>query len=431
MILPAITSLTPSALADVTWEELRPLYQELIDRPVDAGSVEAWLSDWSRLEEVVSEAAALAMIAYTCDTTDSGQGGGPPAVLHRDPAPDRGARRSSSPSGCWRWGTRRPGLEVTIARFRRDTELFREANVPLSTEVGGAQLPLSEDHRRPDRHLGRGREDAPRAAADACRAPTGPIRERAFRLGCAGVRSSSGGAGGIFDSAAIASGCGWRATPASPTSRPYAFAAKCRFDYTPADCRRFHEAVERYVTPAVERLIGAARKRMRLDVGAAPLGRRRRPAGRGADPALHRGRGADRDQPPGAAIGSRRRWASEFRDHGRRGAARSRHRGRARRPGGYCETLHAPGPAVHLHERGRRGWTTSRPCCTRRGTPFTPSRRTPSRWSGSGSPGLETCELASMSMELLAAPYLGTRPGRLLHAARNWPGPGPSISRTS
>ena len=35
MTLPAIAALTPAALAEVTWDELRPLYQELIDRPVD------------------------------------------------------------------------------------------------------------------------------------------------------------------------------------------------------------------------------------------------------------------------------------------------------------------------------------------------------------------------------------------------------------
>ena len=33
--------------------------------------------------------------------------------------------------------------------------------------------------------------------------------------------------------------------------RDYIFPAKLRFDYTPADCERFHEAVERHVMPAV------------------------------------------------------------------------------------------------------------------------------------------------------------------------------------
>ena len=39
--------------------------------------------------------------------------------------------------------------------------------------------------------------------------------------------------------------------------RDYVFPAKFRFDYTPADCERFHEAVERTAAPAVERMLGA------------------------------------------------------------------------------------------------------------------------------------------------------------------------------
>ena len=40
--------------------------------------------------------------------------------------------------------------------------------------------------------------------------------------------------------------------------RDYIFPAKYRFDYTPDDCERFHDAVERTVTPAVARLLAWA-----------------------------------------------------------------------------------------------------------------------------------------------------------------------------
>ena len=45
----------------------------------------------------------------------------------------------------------------------------------------------------------------------------------------------------------------------------YAFRAKHRFDYTPADCASFHRAVESTVAPAVERLMEHRRKRLDLD----------------------------------------------------------------------------------------------------------------------------------------------------------------------
>ncbi len=55
-------------------------------------------------------------------------------------------------------------------------------------------------------------------------------------------------------------------------------------------------------------------------------------------------------------------------------------------PGGYCETLHYRGrPFIFMNAVGVP--TTSTPCSTRRGTPSTPSRRTGSRSSGSGTSG--------------------------------------------
>jgi len=56
MPLAPITMLTPVDLDGATWDDLRPLYQELVDRPVEVAALEGWLADWSRLEEVVTEA---------------------------------------------------------------------------------------------------------------------------------------------------------------------------------------------------------------------------------------------------------------------------------------------------------------------------------------------------------------------------------------
>jgi hypothetical protein len=47
--------------------------------------------------------------------------------------------------------------------------------------------------------------------------------------------------------------------------RDYIFPAKFRFDYTPADCERFHAAVERTAAPAVARIMEHRRQRLGLD----------------------------------------------------------------------------------------------------------------------------------------------------------------------
>ena len=59
---------SPSEFAQATWSQVAPYYQALASRPLDVGTVETWLKDWSRLEEMITEAAAQAMIAYTVNT---------------------------------------------------------------------------------------------------------------------------------------------------------------------------------------------------------------------------------------------------------------------------------------------------------------------------------------------------------------------------
>ena len=58
--------------------------------------------------------------------------------------------------------------------------------------------------------------------------------------------------------------------------RDYSFPAKFRFDYTPADCERFHDAVEAQVVPG----------------GGADAGERRRAPRARRPPALGSGRGS-------------------------------------------------------------------------------------------------------------------------------------------
>ncbi|HSE45691.1 MAG TPA: hypothetical protein VLA89_10240, partial [Gemmatimonadales bacterium] len=129
-----ISSLTPDDFIEANWDDVLPFYRELALRPLSQEGMEPWLADWSRLEEVLSEAAGLAMIAYTSDTTDqvkesrhlrfSG------VVIPR--ADEQGvelARRLVES------GYSHPDLEQALARFRTQIEIFREANVPLMTQV--------------------------------------------------------------------------------------------------------------------------------------------------------------------------------------------------------------------------------------------------------------------------------------------------------
>ena len=59
---------SPSAFAKAIWGDVAPYFDDLAARPLDPATIAGWLREWSRLEELVTEAAARAMIAYTIDT---------------------------------------------------------------------------------------------------------------------------------------------------------------------------------------------------------------------------------------------------------------------------------------------------------------------------------------------------------------------------
>jgi oligoendopeptidase F len=187
----------------------------------------------------------------------------------------------------------------------------------------------------------------------------------------------------------------------------YAFRAKCRFDYTPADCRRFHEAVEAVVVPAVERIM--ARRRASLGVTTV------RPWDTAPDP-----EGREPIRPF--------REARELIDTSRRIVGRVApafgaqfqammdgqlldldvRKGKA--PGGYCETLQYRGrPFIFMNAVGVLDDVST--LLHEAGHAFHAfeAHAQPLIWQRH--PGLEMCELASMSMELLASPYLGKESG--------------------
>jgi len=404
MPLAPITTLTPTDLAEATWEDLRPLYQELVDRPVDATSVDGWLAEWSRLEEVVTEAAAVAMIAYTCDTTDSAK----EATHLRFSAeilPRVEELEVELAKKLLALGYSAPGLEVTIARFRTAAELFREENIPLSTEI--------EEHSARYQKLTGGLtvlwdgvEKTLPELQPYLQATNRTVRERAFRLSTGAYLARQDELAGIFDTLfdlriRMAKNAGFA------DYESYAFRAKCRFDYTPADCRRFHEAVEAVVVPAVQRLMTRRKARLGVDtlrpwdLGPDPEGREPIRPFRDAEQLIGTSRGIFQRVSPG--------FGAEFQEMIDEGLLDLDVR-KGKAPGGYCETLQYRGrPFIFMNAVGVLDDVST--LLHEAGHAFHAfdAHAQPLIWQRH--PGLEMCELASMSMELLASPYLSRSEG--------------------
>lgn len=390
---------TSDGFADASWDDIVRYYRDLEAVPLDAATLEPWLAAWSRLEELVTEAASLAMIAYTNDTTDAAK-----QAAHlrfsTDILPKLGECEVALAKRFVTIGTDRDDLQTVLKRFRTAIEIFREANVPLTAEA--EQLAATYQQRTGTMSATWGGEQVPLPRlAPFLKSGDRAVREAAWRASVAPYVAARDELATLFDRMVtlrqqMAHNAGFA------DYREFVFAAKCRFDYTPADCERLHEAIAATVVPALGRAMEARRERLGLDV--------LRPWDTQVDPWREHAPVPYREPAELPAIAARifaavdPHLGGEFRLMMQEGLLDLESRpGKA--PGGYCDTLHARGRpyvfmnaagvpedvTVLLHEAGHCFHAFA-------------SHARPFIWQRH--PGAESAELASMSMELLAAPHL-------------------------
>ena len=317
------------------------------------GHVEGWLQAWSTLEELVTEAAALGddRLHHRHRRTRTRR----PTTSGSRPrcCPGWRSGASSSPAGWWSRATRTPGARPRrSARFRTPIEIFREENVPIFAELEE----LSARYQRITGSMTAEWDGVERPLPQLqpfLKSPDRAVRERAFRAATSRTSSSATRSRALFDRMyelrqRAARNAGFA------NFRDYIFPAKFRFDYTPADCERFHDAVERTVAPAVERMLEHAPPAARARRAPA-LGPRRwiptaqeplRPFATADEFVGTAHAGCSTRVDP--ALGRR------VPDHDRRAAARSREP-EGQGAGRLLRDAPLPRAAVHLHERRRPG----------------------------------------------------------------------------
>jgi len=391
----------PEAFRDAGWEEIRPWYDQLAEAPLaeDGSNLEPWLAAWSRLDALIGEAGTQAMIAYTGNTADRDA---EEAYLRfsMDIFPQVDEQQVRLARRLLAIGTTRDDLQTTLQRFRTDVAIFREANVARMSQVEE----LTAAYQKITGGLSVDWDGTPKTIPQLqthLKSADRAERERAFRLGADAYLTHRDELADLFDrlrglrqAIAREAGCA--------DYQQYAFAAKHRFDYTPADTARFHEAVLEAVTPAVLRQM----RHRQGELGVPTLRPWDLSVDLGSREPLHPFENVETFVARAGAIFERvdPELGSQFRLMASEGLLDLESRpGKA--PGGYCTDLpvrrrpfifmNAVGVPddvqTLLHEAGHcfHDFATY-------ALPFGWQRRT----------GHEAAELASMSMELLAMPYL-------------------------
>ncbi len=400
----ATTRPTPDVFANASWPDILPLYDALAERPLDPSNADAWLADWSALDEALEEAGQLAMIAYGADTTDPAK---ETAYLRfaGEIGPRMDEQRVRLAGRLLETGYTRADMETVLRRFRNQRDLFRAENVPLQQReeelkaryqklTGGMTAPWE------------GKDLPLPRLAPFLLDPQRDVRERAYRLQAAPYIEQRDALADLFDAQyALREQTARNAGFAN--YRDYAHQSRNRFDYTPADCRTFHDAVAEAVVPVVARRSERRRRQLGVDslrpwdTEPDPLGR---PPLRPFGTVEELGERSEAifarvDPPLGDYFGIMRREGLLDLES-RKGKA----------PGGYCTALpYRRRPFIFMNAAGVA--RDVRTLLHEGGHAFHGFEAQVQPYLFQWHPGAEMAEVASMAMELLSLPYLARSEG--------------------
>ncbi len=236
---------------DWPWSQIAPHYQALIERPISLTNVDAWLADWTQLTNLVQETFTRLHVATAVDTTNLESEQHYQAFLDQIYPPSRQMEQKLKEK-LLASGLEPSGFDIPLRNLRAEAMLFRQENLPLLSEeiklgieydkVVGAQTVEWEGEDLTISQLKTIYQDADRQR-----------RERAWRISMERQLADREALNDLWGRL-----LGLRTRIAAnadlPSYRDYMWRNLLRFDYTPEDCEHFHGAIENIVVPAARKI---------------------------------------------------------------------------------------------------------------------------------------------------------------------------------
>src|SRR5262249_45501435 len=250
------------------WAQIAPVFDRLDSRASHcetAADLEAWLINWSELSAALDEESSKRYIAMTCHTDNPEA---EKAYLHfvENIEPQLKPRQFQLAQAYVAHPLREQLPKTRYEVFDRDTrnqvELFRHENVPLETE----EAKLSQQYQKLTGSLTvqfRSEERTLIQMARYLEEPDRALRQESWELVVKRRLQEGEKFEEIFDREIelrqqVAKNAGFE------DYLRYAFRKMARFDYSPEDCERFHDAIEREFMPVVRELQAERCRQMKL-----------------------------------------------------------------------------------------------------------------------------------------------------------------------
>lgn len=257
----------PEDFKVTTWESLKPYFDDLVKRSINSlKDLKKWLHDRSELESIISEDSGWRYIRMTCFTENKEY-----SQAYQDfiqniqpniaPVSDE-LNNKALASPYLKELEKLEGYDMMIRNLKKETEIFREVNVPLFTEVSTETQKYATISGAMTVELD-GKELTLQQAGVILMSTDRAKREEVYRKITTRRLKDKEVLDQLFTKL-----IGLRHTIATNADfenfRDYMFKAYGRFDYTPKDCFNFHDAIESEVVPILNEFGKERKKQLKV-----------------------------------------------------------------------------------------------------------------------------------------------------------------------
>jgi len=390
---------TSKEMNDWVWSDYEPYFDYLSSQKIENSNIERWMKYWSNLGELIGEVGTDVYVATTVDTTDEKAKKRFYSFLENI-SENASSRNQELKKMMLDSGVIPDNFSIPLRAIKSEVEMFCEENLPLMTK----DSKLSKEY---DAIIGaqtvewEGEEITITQLSPVLLGTDRDKREKAWRLANERRLEDREKINEIWKQILklrieIAKNAGF------DNYRSWRWQYLKRFDYTPEDCLKFHDAIEKVVMPFVNGLMKERKEKLGLDtlkpwdLSVDASGREPLVPFQNADELEEKCHNIFKAVDP------------ELGKHfdvmrGKKLLDLANRKGKA--PGGYCtEYYYQRLPFIFMNAVGTHGDVQT--MLHEGGHAFHVFESDELPYSAQREVGMEFAEVASMAMELLAAPYI-------------------------